>query len=132
MSFFYAMVSNIEACESLHIVHFTCEGQELSMMSLELSSKVRVGSKVKLVIKPMHISLVIPPLLAHISDENQIRVEVSSCTHGKLLSHIDLVCGSVKMESVITATSAKKMELKVGQKLIALMKSSDLAIGEVL
>ena len=57
MSSLIATVLQVDNCDSLHIVKFDLHGQTLSMMSLDLSDDIQIGTVVKLVIKPSHIAI---------------------------------------------------------------------------
>jgi len=50
MSSLIAIVKEIKNCDSLNIVKFNCLDQTLTMMSLELSDKIKVGTTVKLIV----------------------------------------------------------------------------------
>ena len=130
MSFIQAVVSDIQSCDSLHIVQFECYGETLSMMSLDLDDAVRVGVKVKLVIKPSHIAIA-KDFSGEVSYSNQLKTTILSCENGKLLSSIKLKFYDTTLESIITLNSSQKMGLKVGDNVSAFIKASELSIGEV-
>lgn len=130
MSSLDARVSKIENCESLHIVEFECYGQTLSMMSLDLSANVRVGTKVKLIVKSTHISIA-KNFSGDISSSNRLNTIIDSCENGELLSSIKLRFADTLLESIITCKSSKEMNLQVGDSVVALIQSSELSIGEI-
>ena len=131
MSSIIARVSHIENCDSLHIVKFDFNGQALSMMSLELSDKIKVGTKVKLVVKPSHIAIA-KNFSGKLSYSNRLDTTIESIENGQLLSSVKLGFFDTTLESIITRSSSQKMNLQVGDNVTALIKASELSIGEII
>jgi molybdopterin-binding protein len=131
MSSLIATVTHIDKCDSLHIVKFDCCGQTLSMMSLDLTNDIQIGVKVKLVVKPSHIAIA-KNFSGEVSYSNQLQTTIKSCENGQLLSSVKLDFFDTTLESIITVNSSKKMDLKVGDKVTAFIKASEISIGEVL
>lgn len=131
MSNLIAIVSKIENCDSLHIVNFECKGQTLTMMSLNISDEIQVGTKVKLSVKPSHIA-VAKEFSGDISYSNQLSTTIESIENGQLLSSINMSFFDTTLESIITLNSSKRMNLKVGDRVTAFIKASELAISEVI
>jgi molybdopterin-binding protein len=131
MSRLIATVSKIQSCDNLNIVEFNFHEIKLTMMSLDLNATLKVGSKVKLLVKPTHIALA-KEFSGEVSYSNQLPTTIVSLENGTLLSSIELEIFDVKIESVITLNSSKRMNLMVGDKVTAFIKASDLSIGEIL
>ena len=131
MSRIITTVKQIQNCGSLHIVQFEYKKQILSMMSLDLNSDIQINTQVKLQVKPSHIAIA-KDFQGEVSYSNQLKCIIISITNGELLSSIKLDFLGTTLESIITANSSKKMDLKVGDKVIAFIKASELSIGEVL
>jgi len=131
MSYLIATVSKIQNCDALHIVKFECYNQTLSMMSLDLSSNIKVGTKVKLVVKPSHIAIA-KNFSGYVSYSNRLDSTIESIENGKLLSSIKLSFFDTLLESIITLESSQKMNLQAGDKITAFIKASELSIAEVL
>jgi len=131
MSSLIAIVKEIKNCDSLNIVKFNCLDQTLTMMSLELSDKIKVGTTVKLIVKPTHIAIG-KNFTGDLSYSNQLDTTIKSIENGQLLSGIKLSFFDTTLESIITVDSSLKMELKVGDKITAFIKSSDISIGEII
>lgn len=130
MNLIEANIETIESCESLHIVRFTSHGQSLSMMSLELADTVETGSKVKLCVKSSHIAIA-KSFSGDVSYSNQLVCKIAAIDNGKLLSSVTLECCETLIESIITVDSSKRMDLKVGDSVTALIKASELSISEI-
>jgi len=126
-----ATVSSIQSCDSLHIVKFDLNGHTLSMMSLDLSEKITLGTKVILAIKPSHIAIA-KEFSGEVSYSNQLETTIVSCENGQLLSSVKLLFVDTTLESIITVNSSKKMNLKKGDKVTAFIKASEVSISEVM
>ena len=131
MSSIIAHVQNIENLQNLNIVSFTCKETTLKMMSLDLSDNIQQGTKVMLTCKPMAIALA-KNLQGEISYANRLHVTIISIETGELLCALKLQFEEFVLESIITADSCKRMRLQTGDKVTALIKSSDLSIKKVL
>jgi len=131
MSSLIATVTQIEHCDSLHIVKFDCKGQTLSMMSLDLSGAIQIGRKVRLVVKPSHIA-VAKNFSGEVSYSNQLQTTIVSIENGQLLSSVKLHFFDTVLESIITLHSSHKLDLKVGDSVTAFIKASELSIGELM
>jgi len=126
----HARVEEIFESDFLHVVKFDYDGIKLSMMSLELPN-IQIGDKVLLSVKPTHISLSkLYPSKTTIS--NILLSEVIDVQNGEVLSVILLKMGESLLESIVTLEASKKLNIKKGDKIYALVKSSELFVKEVL
>ncbi len=124
-----ATVEEIFESNFLHVVKFGYNGIKLSMMSLELPN-IQIGDKVLLSVKPTHISLS-KLYLPKTTISNMLLSEVIDVQNGEVLSVVLLKAGESMLESIITLESSKKLEIKKGDKVYALFKSSELFVKEV-
>ncbi|NPA59816.1 MAG: transporter [Epsilonproteobacteria bacterium] len=131
MSSFIATVTQIDSCDSLHIVKFRCSGIDLTMMSLELSSEIEVSTVVKLAVKPTHISIT-KSFDIDTTHENLLKTKVEMLDNGSLLSSVELRFGDTLLESIITLESSKRLKLQQGDEVLALIQASELSIVEIL
>ncbi len=125
-----ANITVIESFDNITIVNFEAAGQSMRMMALELNDSLVAGSSVVLGIKASNIALA-SELNGLLSISNQLQVTVESVNNGKLLSSIKFSFAESLIESIITRESSLKMNLQVGDRVIALIKSSELSILEV-
>lgn len=130
MSHLIATVSQIDQCDSLHIVKFDCKGQTLSMMSLDLDNNIQLGTTVELTIKPSHVGIA-KDFSGEVSYSNQLSATVKQIDNGQLLSSVKLDFFDTVLESIITVQSSKKMDLKVGDTVTVFIKASDISIDGV-
>jgi len=131
MNTLVATVRKIDTIDNLNIVHFDFSHQTLSMMSLELSDDIEIGTKVELTINPSHIAIA-KEFSGLLSYSNQLKAKVVACENGKLLSSIKLQIEESVLESIITFESSKKMDLKVGDEVTAFINASQLSLLKVL
>jgi molybdopterin-binding protein len=92
---------------------------------------VQETSQVTLRTKATNIAIA-KELQGMLSYSNQLKVSIQAIEMGSLLCSVKLLFEDTVLESIITADSAKRMQLKVGENVTALIKSSDLAIAELL
>ncbi len=130
MSFFKAKIVDIQKCDTLHLVKFSFNSQNLSMISLELDSDIKIGVDVKLMVKPTHISIS-KEFDLQLSCDNQLKAKIIDIENGEILSSIRLDIEGQVLESIITFSSSQRLDLKVDDNIVAIVQSCDLSIGEI-
>lgn len=91
---------------------------------------IKIGDEVIAIFKSSSVLLSTNSDL-NISARNKFEGEISSITKGDINSEVVLDIGSCdKIASVITTESLKNLNLKLGDKLWAIIKSSDVMIGK--
>ncbi len=126
-----AKITDIKSVQNLNIVNFIFNNQTLSMVSLELSQDIKVGSEVYISAKATHIAIA-KNFSGEISYSNQVKAKIISVNNGEILSSIIVNIGKTEIESVITASSSKRMKLEVNDEITLLIKSTELSISEVI
>jgi molybdopterin-binding protein len=130
MSDFIATVIDIQNSDSLYIVRFQSGKEILSMMSLELDQNIKINTVVKLVVKPSHLAIA-KKFAGEVSYSNKIHAKIISINNGELLSVIKIKFANTILESIITKASSVRMDLKINDNIIALIKASELSISEI-
>ena len=126
-----ATITDIQSVDAITIVSFEAAGQAMRMMALELNDTLGVGSKVILGVKATNIALA-KERVETISISNQLEVTIEGINMGALLCSVTFNFSDQLWESIITRESALTMQLDVGDKIVALVKSSELSIVEIL
>jgi molybdopterin-binding protein len=131
MSSLIAKVAKIQRYNLLHIVEFDCYSKSLYMISLDLTESITIGREVKLTIKPSHI-VIAKEFQGDISFPNRLECTILSIERGELLSNIKLRFFDYILETFIMFKSYKEMKLKVGDRVVAMFKATELSIEEVI
>jgi molybdate transport system regulatory protein len=131
MNRIHAVITDIQSVDTLNLVHFNAAEQNMKMIALELDKRLVVGSKVIIGAKATHIALA-KEFCGMLSMSNQLHVKIEQIENGALLSRVQFVFAGARLESIVTKDSALAMQLKVGDDITALIKSSELSILEVL
>jgi len=131
MSQIKATIKAIENFKSLNIVSFDFNEIVLKMVSLDLNEDVKSGKKVMLNIKPTSVAIA-KNLCGMLSYSNQIVSIIKDMEVGELLCSLKLLAGEDEFESIITTSSAKRMDLHIGDEITALIKANEISISEVL
>jgi len=128
---FLARVKSIQNKDSLNIIEFDFNNAIFKMMSLDLSSDLKVGTKVELLVKPTNIAIS-KNYIEDISLSNQTLAKITDIKNGELLSSISLKIGDTTCESIITKSSSQKLNLKKDDEINILIKASDISINRIL
>jgi len=131
MSKFLVTVQKIQRDESLHLVSFQSKKHRYQMISLTLEKEVEEGVQLYLETKATSVA-VAKSFEGDLSCSNQLQGRIVALESSKLLTHITIDIDDSIIESIITSESAKQMQLQVDDRVTALIKSSDLSIGEIL
>jgi molybdopterin-binding protein len=131
MSQLVATIKKIDNIDNLNIVEFDFFGKTLKMMSLDLSDDMKIGKKVKLLVKPSDISIA-KNLNGEMSFSNQLVATIERLENGQLLSSIILKINDVLFESIITKDSSIRMNLQKNDEVTILIKASNLSIQEII
>lgn len=105
--------------------------QIITMMSLELNEKIKIGVSVLLAVKPTNIILS-KENNHNISCENILNANIVSLNNGDLLSSIELSVDSIILESIICFESSAKMNLAQNDKVDVLINASDISIQKII
>lgn len=130
MNYFDAKITQIENSENLHIVEFEVQNDVLYMMSLELPN-IKVGTNVKLAIKPMSIAIA-KRFSGSFSFSNRLFATVKNIELGELLCSVKVDYKGKELEAIMRKNAIKNMHLRVGDTIVLFIKSSDVFIKEVL
>lgn len=126
-----ATVTQIRSIDNLTVVGFESFGVQMRMMALGMNALIEPKSRVILGAKASHVSLA-KNLQGDLSISNRLEAKVESLKRGELLCSVKLRFHGTLIESIITMDSAEAMRLQEGDTVLALIKSSELSIVEVL
>jgi len=120
-------VTNIEKIDTLHYLSFSLNKKVIHIVTLELPKHIKIGKDVNISIKSTNIGIS-KTLKKDISIENQLKSKVIHIENGKILSSICLDIEGFELESVISLNASKRLDLKVGDDVFALMSESSISI----
>lgn len=117
-----ATVTNIK--ESGDLCHLFLESDLGQLGLVMLSNTHQIGEEIVVGFKESAVAISLDANTA-LSYANQISVEIESIEDGEILTKVVGVKGDTKLTSVITASSATKLNLKRGDKVMFLVKATD-------
>ena len=122
-----AIVKDIKTNGSLNIVTFDFNGIDLKMVSLELPDDIKKNSFVNLNIKSTAITIA-KNLTGDISISNKLFATIIDIQKGELLCSVKLKLFDIVLEALITIDSLHKLDLKIEQDVMLLIKATDISI----
>ena len=125
-----ATVTSIQQCDSLHLIQCQSKEHKLTMMSLELSEKVKKGSNIHLGIKPTNIILA-KEYPQKTSCENIFHADIISIQKGKLLCIVKLSFEANTLEAIITKQAQEWLSLEEEDSVLLLIQANDIYIREI-
>lgn len=130
MNHIQASVTEVKSIDNLTVVSFDAHTTAMRMMALGMSIPLKSKSRVILGVKASHVSIA-KNIQGELSISNTLLTKVESFNKGELLCSVKLRFHDALIESIITMDSAIAMNLQAGDSVVALIKSSDLSILEI-
>jgi molybdopterin-binding protein len=131
MNKIYVQVEKIDSNKQLFLLTLSSKEHQFKMISLEINSQITQGSDLIISTKAVNIAIA-KNYQGILSYDNQLNVTINSIEMGELLCSLTLKFEEMLLESIISAESAKEMQLNVGDRVIALIQATDLAIMDSL
>jgi len=94
----------------------------------ETSKYLEIGKEVNVYFKETEV-IIAKNISYEISLENRIPCTVGNVKKGKLLSNVELLLGSEKMNSVISTEAFCSLEIKEGDEVTAMIKMNEIMIA---
>lgn len=110
-------------------------GARLSSLVLEAagtSAWLAPGRPVTVLFKESEVALaaIDPGRLGPISIRNRLPCTVRAVAAGRILAHVELACGDAVLHALISAKACAEMGLAAGRPVTALIKSTEVSLGE--
>ena len=122
-----AKISAIEQTGGVSVFEFSAENLSLKMLSLENLQNLKIGDEVRLGFKSSDVFVATSPLL-NCSVSNEIKAEISDIQKGEITSLLHLNAGEFELESIISTSSLKRLNLAPGDQIYAYVKATSLYI----
>jgi len=123
-------ISKITSHEGISLVGIQTKQATLSTVLLdtpESCSYLQIGKKITVVFKETEVAIALPNF-GSISLANQMECKINSVDNGKVLAKISLTCKDTNIISIITTNSSKRLGLKDGLEVIALVKANEISL----
>jgi molybdopterin-binding protein len=127
-----ARISHIESSENMSVVEFDVESDTFASIVIETpktAAYLRIGNEVSIIFKETEVSLA-KNLSGQISLRNRAKSIITAIRQGTLLTQVTLVYQGRKLVSIITSRSAHALDLKVGDEVEWLVKTTEVSIME--
>lgn len=123
-------IKAVQTADFINRVVVSCEGFDLSCVTLDLPEDFKQGSKVIAIFKETEVSLA-KNISGTISISNQLACAVNDVDEGKILSQISLLVKDEVLSSIITTDSFKRLGIKMGDSVTALIKANEVSLERV-
>jgi molybdate transport system regulatory protein len=127
-----ATIVNIESSEYISLVDLRANGDIFSCMIIETAETadyLKIGNEVFILFKETEVSIG-KNLSGEISLRNRLHSTVKQINKGAVLTNLLLDYKGIEIGSVITTRSANKLQLKVGDEVVGLVKANEVSIME--
>lgn len=123
-------ISKIQQSGAILLVDINVDGHLFSALMIESLKQpdwLKIGNAIELVFKETEVSLA-KNLSGLISTRNRMDCIITKIERGELLSKIDLKFQRFSISSAITTRSVEALDLKVGDKVEALIKANEVSL----
>ncbi len=127
-----AKIVNIESSAHISLVDLEANGDLFSCVIIErpdTASYLRKGNPVHILFKETEVSIG-KNLSGQISLRNRIQSTIKALNSGSVLTKLTLDYKGIEMGSIITTRSTQKLNLKVGDAVVGLVKANEISIME--
>lgn len=124
------IVKDIKTTGSINIVKIDVKGKDFKAVFLEGLKNIKKGQEIFIIFKETEVPLG-KNLSGEISLSNRFECKITNIEKGKLLTKVILDFEDEKIISIITTSSAERMNLKKDDKVIAFIKANEVALMEV-
>jgi molybdopterin-binding protein len=124
------IITDITTASGISIVTIQVKDSLLSTVLLdspETCNYLHVGEKITVAFKETEVAIGLEPL-GQISMSNQIKCKIKSIENGEILAKLELLCERDIITSIITSRSSLRLNLKIGDVVIALIKANEISL----
>lgn len=130
MNRLYGKISQITSHEGISLVNIKTTNTTLGTVLLDTPQScdyLKIDKKITVAFKETEVAIALPNL-GTISMANQINCKIIRVENGKVLAKISLTCKDTNITSIITTNSSKRLKLKEGLEVIALIKANEISL----
>lgn len=125
-----AVIRHQKHSSGLTRIEAMCGEYLFRLLIFEDAAHERDGHEAYLLIKESEIA-VSKTKINDISISNRVECEVTALKMGEMLCEIGMAFGGSSLTSIITAESAERLGIKVGDKLYALIKANEIYLESI-
>jgi molybdopterin-binding protein len=132
MNILPGIISDIEVCNDLSLVHIACGSVSLRSIIIDTPQSADylvVGNKIDVLFKETELIISTESTLA-ISLRNQFPSTIKKITEGQLLSSVCLQFEGHEIISIITSNAVNSLGLKEGMAVLGLVKTNELMLAK--
>lgn len=123
-----AKVVSLTGKGAINQLELISSGEKFKILTLKLPSKIVVGSEVVLMFKESEVAIAIGNV-GVISISNKIKGKIKEIKEGEIVTLLTLSTEiAIDLYSLITTSSVKTMNLKVGDDVFALVKANEISL----
>lgn len=133
MNILRGRITGIESNDHVSLVDVDVNGDSFTATLLETPEDapyLKVGNMVEVMFKETEVSLA-KNLSGLISLRNRVKTTVSKVRSGVILSEVVLDYRGLTISSIITTRSIKRLDIKPGDEVEALVKANEVSLMEV-
>lgn len=123
-------ITDIQQSDSISIIQVKSNNTNFYSIVLGNDLKLEVGKEVYLLFKETEVSIA-KNFSGEISLKNRFLCKVNSLEQGKLLTKVILEWDGIEIVSIITTSSAKRLNLKENDEVVAFVKTNEVSIMEL-
>ena len=125
-----AKISSITKNDSLHLVELDASGANIIMIGLELPLTFKIGGDTSIMFKPSSVVLA-KNFYGELSMSNRIECVVKEIDSNEILAEVLLSSKCGEFYSLITKNSLERMSIKTGDSVTAMIKATEVSLGEI-
>ena len=130
MNRLYGKIKEITSHEGISLVKIQTKHAILGTVLLDTPQScgyLKIGKKITVAFKETEVAIALMDL-GTISMANQLVCTIDNIQNGKILSKISLTWKDGKITSIITSNSSKRLGLKDGLEVVALIKANEISL----
>ncbi len=123
-------VKSIEEAEGITKITSSFASSHLTAITLELWQNININQEAFFVFKETEVSIA-KKFEGLVSFPNVLDGKIVDLNIGKILSKVVLKVDNLKISSIITTSSLKKLNLKINDNIKAFIKETEVSIEEI-
>lgn len=125
------VITSVAKSDMLTKIDMLCGDVALTAFAIDMDYDTdRINEEVTVLFKESEVSIA-KNFVGDISLQNRFTCKITDIDKGDLLAQIGLSFLNYKIDSIISMKSVKKMDLHVGDEVLALVKSTEMIVTDI-